>query len=64
MTNAAWDQPSSYFESLTNTDKTDYKRKLTLSMGELLSDPFTIKNWKCDKSLLPDSISLLTGPTI
>ena len=90
MTNTAWDQPSSYFESLTNTDKADYKRKLTfhdggryhietsplicganqwtgfymitasvmkgltLSTGELLLDPFTIKNWKCDESLLPD----------
>ena len=54
MTNTAWDQPSSYFESLTNTDKADYKRKLTLSTGELLSDPFTMKNWKCDESLLPD----------
>ena len=54
MTNTAWDQPSSYFESLTNTDKADYKRKLTLSTGELLSDTFTMKNWKCDESLLPD----------
>ena len=54
MTNTAWDQPSSYFESLTNFDKADYKRKLTLSTGELLLDPFTIKNWKCDESLLPD----------
>ena len=54
MTNTAWDQPSSYFESLTNTDQADYKRKLTLSTSELLSDPFTIKNWKCDESLLPD----------
>ena len=27
---------------------------LTPSMGEFLSDPFTIKNWKCDESLLPD----------
>ena len=54
MTNTAWDQPSSYFESLTNTDKADYNGKFTLSMGELLSDPFTIKNWKCDESLLPD----------
>ena len=53
MTNTAWDQPSSYFESLTNTDQADYKRKLTLSTSELLSDPFTIKNWKCDESLLP-----------
>ena len=54
MTNTAWDQPSSYFESLTNTDKADYKRKLTLSTGESLLDPFTIKNWKFDDSLLPD----------
>ena len=54
MTNTAWDQPYSYFESLTNTDKVDYKRKLTLWIGELLSDPFTIKNWKCDEFLLPD----------
>ena len=54
MTNTAWDQPSSYFESSTNFDKADYKRKLTLSMVELLLDPFTIKNWKCDESLLPD----------
>ena len=54
MTNTAWDQPSSYFESLTNTDKADYKRKLTLSTGELLSDPFTMKNWKSDESLLTD----------
>ena len=53
MTNTAWDRPSRYFQSLTNTDKAD-KRKLTLSTGELLSDPFTIKNWKCDESLLPD----------
>ena len=52
--NTAWDQPSSYSESLTNTDKADYKRKLTLSTGELLSDPFTMKNWKCDESSLPD----------
>ena len=54
MTNTAWEQPSSYFESLTNTDEADYKRKLTLSMGELLSDSFTIKNWRCDESLPPD----------
>ena len=54
MTNTTCDQPSRYFESLTNTDKADCKRKLTFSTGELLSDPFTIKNWKCDESLLPD----------
>ena len=45
MTNTAWDQPSSYFESLTNTDKEDYRRKLTLSAGELLSDPLAMKKW-------------------
>ena len=38
MTNTAWEQPSSYFESLTNTVEADYKRNLTLLMGELLSD--------------------------
>ena len=54
MTNTAWDRPSNYFESLTNFDEADYKRKLTLSTGELLLYPFTIKNWKCDESLLPD----------
>ena len=54
MTNTAWDQPSSYFKSLTNTDKVDYKRKLTPSTGKLLPDPFTIRNWKCDESLVPD----------
>ena len=54
MTKTAWDQPSSYFESITNNDKADYKRKLTLWTGELLSDTFTRKNWKSDESLLPD----------
>ena len=54
MTNTGWDQPSSYFESITNTDEVDYKTKLTLSTGELLSDPFTVKIWKCDESLLSD----------
>ena len=59
MTNTAWDQPSSYFESLTNTDKADYKRKLTLSTGELLSDTFTMKN----SNLMNPYFQIFLGPT-
>ena len=35
-----------HFSCMCTAWKTDYKGNLTLSTGELLSDPFAIKNWK------------------
>ena len=40
---------SSYFNELQKEDKAKYKRKLTLTNGQLLPDPYgTVENWKSD----------------
>ena len=46
---------SSYFNELQKEDKAKYKRKLTLTNGQLLPDPYgTAENWKSDAKLMPD----------
>ena len=46
---------SSYFNELQREDKAKYKRKLTLTNGQLLPDPYGIvENWKSDVKLMPD----------
>ena len=46
---------SSYFNELQKEDKAKYRRKLTLTNGQLLPDPCGIvKNWKSDAKLMPD----------
>ena len=46
---------SSYFNELQREDKAKYKRKLTLTNGQLLPDPYEIVgNWKNDVKLMPD----------
>ena len=46
---------SSYFNELQKEDKAKYKRKLTLTNGQLLPDPYEIVgNWKNDVKLMPD----------
>ena len=45
---------SSYFNELQKEDKAKYRRKLTLTNGQLLLDPCGIvKNWKSDAKLMP-----------
>ena len=46
---------SSYFNELQKEDKAKYNRKLTLTNGQLLPDPYRIvENWKSDVKLMPD----------
>ena len=46
---------SSYFNELQKEDKAKYKRKLTLTNGQLFPDPYgTVENWKSDVKLMPD----------
>ena len=46
---------SSYFNGLQKEGKAKYKRKLTLTNGQLLPDPYgTVENWKSDAKLMPD----------
>ena len=46
---------SSYFNELQKEHKAKYKRKLTLTNGQLLPDPYGIvENWKSDAKLIPD----------
>ena len=46
---------SSYFNELQKEDKAKYKRKLTLTNGQLLPDPYgTVENWKSHAKLMPD----------
>ena len=46
---------SSYFNELQKEDKAKYKRKLTLTNGQLLPDPYGIvENWKSNVKLMPD----------
>ena len=46
---------SSYFNELQKEDKAKYKRKLTLTNGQLLPDPCrTVENWKSNAKLMPD----------
>ena len=50
---------SSYFNELKNEDKAKYKHKLTLTNGQLMSDPYgNLENWKSDAKLMPD-VSIL-----
>ena len=52
--NDTW-RSSSYFNELQKEGKAKYKRKLTLSNGQLLPDPYgTVENWKSDAKLMPD----------
>ena len=46
---------SSYFNELQKEDKAKYKRKLTLTNGQLLPDPYgTVENWRSDAKLMSD----------
>ena len=46
---------SSYFNELQKEDKAKYKRKLTLTNGQLLPDLYgTVENWKSNAKLMPD----------
>ena len=46
---------SSYLNELQKERKAKYMRKLTLTNGQLLPDPYGIvENWKSDAKLIPD----------
>ena len=46
---------SSYFNELKKEEKAKYKRKLTLTNGQLLPDQYGIvENWKSVAKLMPD----------
>ena len=46
---------SSYFNELQKEDKAKYKRKLTLTNGQLQPDPCgTVENWKSDAKHVPN----------
>ena len=46
---------SSYYNSLTNDDKTSYKNKLLLTNGVHLPDPYMLlDDWESNVALLPD----------
>ena len=46
---------SSYLNELQKEHKAKYMRKLTLTNGQLLPDPYGIgENWKSDAKLIPD----------
>ena len=46
---------SSYFNELQKEGKAKYKRKLTLTNGQLLPDPYGIvENWNTDAKLMSD----------
>ena len=46
---------SSYFNGLQKEGKAKYKRKLTLTNGQLLPDQYgTVENWKSDAKPMPD----------
>ena len=48
---------SSYFNELQKEGKAKYKRKLTLTNGQLLPDPYgTVENWKSDAKPMPDVV--------
>ena len=48
-------QSSEYFNELGKEEKIRHKKKLTLSDGATITDPFGLSNnWKNDVSLLPD----------
>ena len=50
---------SSYFNELKKEDKAKYKHKLTLTNGQLMSDPYgNVENWKSDAKLMSD-VSIL-----
>ena len=50
-----WKSESDYYKKLSDDDKKQYKKKLTLSNGKLVPDPYSIKNgWNDDVSKLPD----------
>ena len=46
---------SSDFSELQKEEKAKYKRKLTLTNGQLMADPYgNVENWKSDAKLMPD----------
>ena len=47
---------SKYYTNLEESDKSNYKFKLTLATGDILPDPYSLSDssWKDDISLLPD----------
>ena len=51
--NSSW-KGSQYYDSLGNADQLNYKAKLTLSNGTILSDPYTLENWVEDVSVIPE----------
>ena len=53
MQEKMWSE-SEYFSTLEEKNKDAYKKKLTLSSGMLLPDPYVLVNWKNDVSMMPD----------
>ena len=46
---------SSHFNELKKEEKAKYKRKFTLTNGQLLPDPYgTVENWRSDAKLMSD----------
>lgn len=45
---------SEYVRSLSEDDRSNYIKKLTLSSGDLLPDPLSIADWSDDVQFLPD----------
>lgn len=46
---------SEYYKNLEKSDQTQYQKKLTLSDGTLLPDPYKIESgWECNVQRLPD----------
>ena len=44
-----------YFESLNESDKLPYRKRLTLKSGETLPDPYSLRNdWIEDVDALPE----------
>lgn len=44
---------SDYLKGLNAEDRQNYLRKLTLSSGDKLPDPFSLENWSDDIAFLP-----------
>ena len=53
MQEKMWSE-SEYFSTLEEKNKEAYKKKLTLSSGMLLPDPYVLVNWKNNVSMMPD----------
>ena len=49
-----WKNCASYCDNLTSDDKSNYIKKLTLTNGEVLPDPYKNLEWNDDSTILPD----------